>query len=209
MAENKSTKHHSSFKDLTGKPFGNWTVIAEDVANPSKGTYWLCRCSCGKEASVRGSALTGDRSHGCKPCGKRQHGMCGTPEYVAWQRMNDRCNNPNSEDFPDYGGNGVTICERWKSFENFYADMGPKPSASHSVDRRDGSKGYSPENCRWATPKEQSRNRPSFIRQITFNGETLCLTDWAAKIGISVSGLHGRLAKGWSLEKALTNQPKQ
>ena len=212
MADSNSTRRHPSFKDLTGKRFGKWMVIAEATNHPSAKPYWLCRCTCGIERPIRGSRLTGNSSYGCNPC---RHGMLNTPEYSSWKGMKQRCHNPNSPDFPDYGQDGKVVCERWKSFENFYADMGPKPSASHSVDRIDGSKGYScghceecvangwTANCKWATKGEQARNTRS-NRFITFNGETLCLKDWAAKVGIDSNCLRYRLSKGWSIEKALT-----
>ena len=134
---------------------------------------------------------------------RRTHGMSRTSEHNTWKQIKQRCSNPNHKAFSRYGGKGITMCERWESFENFYADMGPKPTASHSVDRIDGSKGYSKDNCRWATPKEQSQNR-DFVRMITFQGETLCLTDWAEKVGIDFKTLHSRLTCGWSEELALT-----
>lgn len=209
MAASNSTRRRPDFIDLTGRQFGKWTVVGEVVGHhPKKVAYWLCRCECGTEKIVRGSALTGGRTHGCKPCSKRQHGMTGIPEYVTWQRMNDRCHNPKCLDFPEYGGRGITICDRWRDFAAFYADMGPRPTPAHSIDRIDNALGYCPENCRWATPTEQARNR-SYVRLLTFQGTTLCLMDWAAKIGIGVSGLHNRLAKGWSLERALTTPPKR
>lgn len=204
MAGSNSTRRHPNFKDLTGKQFGKWTVIAEDADHPSKVTYWLCRCECGTEKSIYGVMLTSNRSRSCTPCGKRQHGMTDTPEYAAWQSMKARCYKTNSKAFPAYGGNGKVVCARWlESFENFYADMGPKPSASHSVDRIDNSKGYSPDNCRWATPKEQSINR-SCVRMLTLNGITQSIPDWAKQIGISHTSLRSRLKHGWSIELALT-----
>ena len=206
MADSNSTRRHPNFNDLTGKPFGKWTVIAEDVNRQSKVTYWLCRCECGAEKSIYGVMLTSNRSRSCISCSKRQHGMVHTPEYAAWQSMRGRCYNKNSKAFSAYGGNGKVVCERWKSFDNFYADMGPRPSASHSVDRIDGSKGYSLENCRWATPKEQSINR-SCVRMLTFNGVTQSIPDWAKQIGISHTSLRSRLKHGWTIELALTAPP--
>lgn len=202
MADSNSNRRTHNFIDLTGKRFGKWTVLGEAINHPSKYVHWDVACECGTKRSIRGNRLTGNRSQGCKACSKR-HGMSRTSEHNTWKQMKQRCNNPNDKAFPRYGGNGIAICERWNSFETFYADMGPKPSASHSVDRIDGSKGYSPENCRWATPKEQSQNR-DFVRMITFQGETLCLTDWATKVGIDFKTLYSRLNYGWSIEKTLT-----
>lgn len=219
MAGSNSTRRHHSFKDLTGKRFGKWTVLREAINHPSNKTFWTCICECGTEKSVLGSKLTNNRSRSCKPCSKRQHGMRYTMEYGSWKAMKDRCNNPNSVGFQYYGENGIAVCERWKSIENFLADMGPKPSVSHSVDRIEGSKGYScgkceqclengwPANCRWATAKEQGRNRRT-NRLITFNGETLCLTDWSARVRIDIGTLRNRLRKGWSIERALTEPVK-
>lgn len=94
---------------------------------------------------------------------RKTHGRRDTPEYRAWDGMKQRCTNPKARGYDRYGGAGITVCDRWMySFENFYADMGDRPSSEHSLDRIDGSKGYSPNNCRWATRSEQQKNRPGF-----------------------------------------------
>lgn len=99
-------------------------------------------------------------SHECSMVINRSHGLTHTTEHAIWRQMKQRCYNPRKSDYHLYGARGVRICDRWlNSFENFYADMGPRPSMGHSVDRIDGSKGYEPGNCRWATRTEQSRNR--------------------------------------------------
>ncbi len=204
MADSNSTRRGNRFKDLTGKRFGKWTVIAEATNHPSaRYVYWLCLCECGTEKPVRGTMLTANRSNSCNRCSKRQHGMEGTPEYNSWKSIKQRCNNPNCKTFLRYGGNNIGVCERWELFENFFVDMGPKPSESHSVDRIDGSKGYSPENCRWATPEEQARNTRT-NRLLEFNGETRCLAEWAETVGIDSNCLHMRLKSGWSVERSLT-----
>ena len=126
-----------------------------------------------------------------------------SPEYNAWKNMRDRCNRPAVKNFSRYGGRGIAVCERWESFENFLADMGPKPSPDHSIDRVNNDRGYEPGNCAWATRKTQSRNRRT-TRLLTHAGETLCVAEWAERLGISARRLYVRLNRGWSTEKALT-----
>lgn len=134
-----------------------------------------------------------------------RHGGRFTPEYNAWCNMKARCHNVNHHKYANYGAKGIAVCERWlKSFPNFFADMGERPSKLHSVDRIDGHKGYSPENCRWATKREQAENRPDFNWMIEFNGETKSLTAWARDVGISRESLRDRFNNGWTVEAALT-----
>lgn len=131
------------------------------------------------------------------------HGAFGTPEYIAWSHMRARCLNPNHRQYKDYGGRGIAICEPWEAFEAFLADMGKRPTAGHSLDRRENDKGYSPENCRWATKQEQNRNhRGNHV--LTFNGESKCIQDWADATGIRHTAIRVRLQRGWTVEKALT-----
>jgi hypothetical protein len=204
MASLNATRRRPSFIDLTGRTdFGRWTVLSEAVGHNPKHVYWLCQCECGTQKIVRGSALTSGRSGGCKPCGKRQHGKCDTPEYINWKQMRNRCLNPANGSFPEYGGRGVRVCEQWDSFAAFLADMGPRPSPTHSIDRfpnRDGN--YEPSNCRWATPREQSQNRSS-VHLITHNGVTQCIAEWSRQTGIPYGTLYGRLMSGWPADLAL------
>jgi len=133
------------------------------------------------------------------------HGMCFTPEYVSWASMKKRCLNPDSTHGKYLG---LLQYKPWiDSFESFYKDMGPKPSPKHTIERIDNTKGYFPENCRWATKQEQARNTRQ-CHLLTFNGETRCLTDWAAHFSLSPNTLTGRLKKGWSIDKALTTPAK-
>jgi hypothetical protein len=129
------------------------------------------------------------------------HGMSYTPEHVAWTAMWDRTTNPNNNSFPRYGGRGIRVCDEWRDFAVFYHDMGPKPTPDHSLDRYPDNDGnYEPGNVRWATDAEQTHNRH---RWLTLGGKTATLHEWAATIGISVNGLRGRLASGWSEERIL------
>lgn len=126
-----------------------------------------------------------------------------TPEYRAWLHMRERCFNPNNSRYARYGGRGITICECWNTYENFLADMGQRPSPQHSIERINNDGNYEPSNCKWATRKEQQQNI-LHARRITFNGLTLCLSEWARRIGAAPATITGRLQRGWPLEKAMT-----
>ena len=168
----------------------------------------LCACDCGELTSARISHLLDGsvKSCGCKQ-GSWTHGMRNTPEYSSWNSLKDRCLNPNRKGFATYKDRGV--CDRWiKSFENFYLDMGPRPSLKHTIDRINNSKGYSPENCRWALPPQQARNKTNNVN-LTFQGKTQCLADWAEELDINPITLHARIRRyGWSVERALTTPVK-
>lgn len=136
-----------------------------------------------------------------KNCGPHD-GRSLEPEYLSWVRMQRRCYEPKYKGYKDYGGRGITVCEAWlKDYRAFIADMGRKPSPKHSLDRKDNNGNYEPGNCRWVTKETQNRNRRS-TRQITFNGETKCISHWAKDLGIHRHALDKRLAT-MPLEKAL------
>ena len=129
--------------------------------------------------------------------------MYGTPTYVSWCNMRQRCTNPNHKSYQRYGAKGVEICERWKVFDNFLADMGPRPVGC-TLERDNNARGYEPGNCSWQTPKTQARNRSS-TRFLELEGRRMCLQDWARETGISEGCLTRRLnTYRWPVEKALT-----
>jgi hypothetical protein len=120
--------------------------------------------------------------------------------------MISRCTCPSMVNYDEYGGRGITVCDRWRTFDNFYADMGNRPSSKHSLDRKDPDGNYEPDNCRWATTTQQACNKRT-SKLLTFQGETLTVTEWARKIGVGKATLAKRLANGWPLERALTEGP--
>ena len=193
-------------QDLAGLTFHEWTVLTAAPSSPSGDTAWLCRCSCGKEKAVFTKALQRamSKSCGCQS-GRTFHGGSNTAEYRTWHRIWHRCTNPNNPDWMLYGGRGIRVDRRWAEFPAFLADMGTRPSALHSLDRHPDQDGpYSPENCRWATPKMQARNM-RVNRMISHSGETLCLSAWAERTGISRECIEKRIDNlGWSIEDALT-----
>lgn len=132
------------------------------------------------------------------------------PEYGQWANMISRCHNPNASKYQRYGGRGISVCHRWKAgldgktgFECFLSDMGPRPTKKHSIERNDNNGDYCPGNCRWATNKEQSRNR-SNNHPITYKGETMCMLAMAEKHGISYYVLRNRVSRGWPIDAAMT-----
>lgn len=194
--------------DLTGQVFGRLTVLHRAETN-SRHIRWLCQCSCGATATVITSQLRGERTKSCgclKKESMKKHGHCPrsgrSPEYTTWEGMICRTTNPNHKMFKHYGGRGITVDPRWKEFPNFLADMGPRPSKRHSLDRKDNDLGYSKDNCVWATPAMQARNttRTNFV---TLNGERLCLMDACIYAGLQLGSVHTtRIRKGLSIQAA-------
>jgi hypothetical protein len=155
--------------DLKGKIFGRLTVIEEAGKNKYGAFWWKCKCECGNIKKVYGMNLTRGltKSCGCLRIEKTvqrstTHGKFHTFAYKVWADMLQRCNNPNSSSYQDYGGRGITVCERWQKFENFFEDMGERLYSNLTIERVDNSKGYSPDNCVWADKFVQARNKRIF-----------------------------------------------
>lgn len=179
-----------------------------------------CRCDCGRESFPKVQSVRSGVTKSCGKCGvlKRRvnpHPNWRSAEYGVWVGLKRRCLDPRVTAYRDYGGRGITVCEAWlrgadglKPFETFKRDMGPRPSSRHSIDRIDNTKGYSPENCRWATDKEQSRNRRGNLL-VTYRGETLCLSEMCEKHGKPVDRVWQRLHLfGWTIVDAMETPPK-
>lgn len=128
---------------------------------------------------------------------ERTHGLTSSAEYRIWARMKSRCHNKNTKDYKFYGGRGISVCEEWKnSFEQFYADMGPRPSSEHSIDRADFNADYGPENCSWILTKKQNSNRRSCVF-VEINGQKMCLKDAAILHGLKPKSVQCRHQRGW------------
>ena len=198
-----------------GDRYGRLEVVRELAPKPiCSGKFHRiveCLCDCG---TVKVFHLYRLRSGNTKSCGclRRDtsgtwnviHGKTGSAEWVAWAGMKGRCTNPKSSSYGRYGGRGIKVCQRWlDSFTAFFNDMGSRPSPYHSIDRIDNDGDYEPGNCRWATTKEQSRNTSRTVL-VTHAGETLCVSEWADRYGISPSLLHSRLHYGCSFEEAVS-----
>lgn len=204
--------------DLIGQRFGRLLVLAEGPRGhqPNGLIYrtWKCACDCGQIIAPRTGQL---RSGNSKSCGcltrdttrarNLKHGCAATrtAEYRTWKGINSRCNATKGPDFPFYAGRGIAVCERWKSFEYFLADMGPRPSARHSIDRIDVNQGYSPENCRWASPIEQANNKRTNLR-LTFNGAEMTVMEAIRASGTAVAytTIVARIRSGWDAAQAIT-----
>jgi hypothetical protein len=199
--------------DLVGRRFGRLTVVGPA---PKVGRHlrWTCQCECGQTKEVRGGHLMAGAIQSCG-CLHREdlverstkHGAARrgreTPEYRVWMLMTQRCHGPGGLEDSRYGGRGIAVCGRWlHSFENFLADMGPRPSPAHSIDRIENAGDYEPGNCRWATSTEQARNTRR-NRQLTYKGRTMCLAGWAVEAGLRVGTLRWRLEHDWPIERAL------
>ena len=196
-----------SYEKIEGKKFGKLLVLKKTSNKGKQGrTIYLCKCDCGNEVLVSRDLLTGVKKKSCGCLRKEKpnhftHLMSNTRVYRIWAEMIKRCNTPSSKSYSYYGGRGITVCDRWKSFENFYSDMGNCPT-DFTLDRIDVNGNYEPSNCRWESRKTQSRNRRG-NHMITFKNETHCLSEWAEIVGITRGALKQRLKRGWTLEHAL------
>lgn len=188
--------------------FGRLTVIDRAGSHPKRGCImWRCVCECGRETIVNGVLLRDGTTKGCGcSVGKSNitHGHSYSITYSSWKAMLKRCRYKKHQAFKNYGGRGIKVCNRWQtSFQAFLEDMGERPSKKMCIDRINNDGDYEPGNCRWASMKEQQRNRRGNVR-ITFQDETMTEAEWARKIGISQTALKRRLDMGWDIADALT-----
>lgn len=200
-----------------GYRYGRLTVVAEAEPirrpNGAMRRRVACRCDCGGVTTVILESLTSNKTTSCgcfqKECMANAwrknvtHGRSCTKEHKQWDSMKQRCLNPNHEFFYHYGGRGIKVCDSWlESFENFFADMGECPEGL-TLDRIENEGNYEPSNCRWATRGEQSRNRRGVVI-LTLGNDSMCIAEWARRIGMHEDTLRRRIKTGWTVEEALT-----
>lgn len=198
--------------DRSGERYERLTVQsrAPKASNPKDtNARWNCLCDCGKSVVAYGNDLKRGKVKSCGCLNDERiaqqghfnatHGMTNKPPYRTWSGMISRCTSKGSQQWRYYGGRGIKVCERWRKFENFFSDMGIPP-VGMTLDRIDPNGDYCPENCRWATPFQQSRNRRN-SRMLTHKGMTLTVTEWARALGISTSAMVGRIANQFPPEK--------
>jgi hypothetical protein len=211
----------------TEQHYGKWTTLGpvfylpEKTGSKVRHAFQVCQCECGTCKIVKVGTLKRSLSQSCG-CERNKlhkerrttHGHAGgvnkkvSGEYAVWHAMRRRCYGVNTKAYPDYGGRGIKVCDRWlepdgRGFMNFLEDMGRRPSPKHSIDRIDVNGNYEPRNCRWATRSEQNRNRRD-TRYIEYNGQKKSLTCWSEQTGLNASCISFRLKSGWSVEDALT-----
>lgn len=199
---------------IIGKRFGRLLAVEHAFSKPRGKHYFRCVCECGGVRTTRSDALLAGITVSCGCLQKervsqasRKHGLCskGKPdtEYNSWINMIGRCYKPSHAQYKYYGARGITVCQEWRdSPEKFLADMGRKPSRKHTLDRIDNDLPYSMENCRWATPEQQGRNKRNNTL-ITYDGLTLTLSEWAERLSTHSNTISTRLKKGWTVEEAL------
>ena len=202
-----------NFRDLTGQKYGRLAILGYGGHKPSGRqyqTFWYCRCDCGAITTVFTYSLVGNKTRSCG-CLKVElarilnttHGQTGTPLHITWKGIIRRCHSPKCDGFPNYGGRGIYVCERWRrSFEAFAEDMGERPSPNHSIGRIDNAGPYSNENCRWETYIEQANNKRS-SRFIEALGKKQTLIQWSRELSVPRERIATRLNLGWCAECAL------
>jgi len=184
-------------------------VVVEEVDTGKRGRWWRCQCDCGQATVAITAKLRNGHKRSCG-CLKDDewlgatHGMHGTPEHGVWEGIKRRCFMPNEVAYQHYGERGITMDPRWRDdFAAFLADVGRRPSPKHTIERIDVDGHYEPGNVRWATLKEQARNKRN-NRLITLRGETLTLAEWCERFDISPKNVVARERIGWSIYDALT-----
>lgn len=191
-----------------GDKFNRLTVIELIPHVKGKAKEYILKCDCGNIVICKKNHIYSGNTQSCGCLGKERrkesctsHGLTYSREYLTWQNMKKRTGDENNEAYKNYGGRGITICDRWlNSFENFLKDMGMKPSPKHTIERVDNDGNYTPENCKWGTRKEQMNNMRK-NHKITYNGKTQNLNQWSEETGMPARDIRYRLHHGWTVEE--------
>jgi hypothetical protein len=195
---------------MTGQRFEKLVVTERGPNSPGGITRWKCVCDCGNSSLVAGTDLRAGRAVSCG-CSKtirgkehrsHVHGHSRSKTYASWCAAVQRCTNPKNPKWSIYGDRGITVCEHWRTFENFLADMGERPPGT-SLDRLDNEKGYQPGNCRWASDWTQQNNRRNAVRY-EYQGRSYSMTELAAAVGMPFRALRSRLYRGMSVDDAVS-----
>ena len=202
---------NGNLRRLDGMKFGELRVLRRE-RSIARNAAWLCRCSCGAKVVVRSDRLLAGKRTACLTDGHKvppkyrylkEHYPA---EYTSWKGLRSRCHNPRVIRYTDYGGRGITVCERWNKFSAFMEDMGPKPTPAHTIERKDVNGNYEKDNCRWATKREQSRNTRRSV-YVEYEGERVLLIDLVARLGVRNGLVRSRLLRGWNVADALLLKP--
>lgn len=194
--------------DMKNKRIGRLLVLGIGTSNGTT-PRWRCMCDCGNEVLAFGADLRAGKQQSCG-CFRSDrsrvlntiHEKSRSVEAHIWSRMKQRCSNKNDAAFQNYGGRGIHVCERWESsFESFLQDMGPRPSNAHSIDRRDNSKGYAPENCYWATDLEQASNTRRNV-YVPDGNESITVMEWCRRHGVHPQTVYNRIRKGQPFDQS-------
>lgn len=226
--ETRKGTPRGTVNDLTGHVYGRLTVLFfagfkylknTKSLKPKRFSAWWCECSCDKQNIVRVISLAlrrgNTRSCGCikrelDKAGRKKspHGMKESAEYRAWSGAKSRCYNPTNRKYKNYGARGIVMCDRWrKSFVNFYADMGPRPSADHSLERDNVNGNYEPNNCKWGTLTEQGRNKTNTV-YLVYKNEKRCASEWAEIFNLPSGIIKSRIGYGWPTDDVLEKPVK-
>jgi len=196
--------------DLSGKRFGKLIAI-ERIGRKGSFALWVFRCDCGNEKQATTQLVMRGHTQSCgclqlesKRANATTHGQSGSLTYRRWCSMYNRCMNPKQGSYKRYGGAGIAICDRWRTFESFLKDMGECPPG-HTLDRKESAGNYEPGNCRWATPKQQANNTKNSLF-ITYKEKTQTLKEWAEELGLNYATIYRRYRHGYPTEKMLADR---